>query len=84
MARKIKNYQGDHRSWEESYFAYGVTDNKAVLVRFDDLESAKEEKERMKWSDACTVGYTSRKISELELRAECRRRGWKVVCIRGT
>ena len=78
----MKTVYGECRSWDKAFWAYSVKDSKAVLVRCPDRQTAVEEKDRMKCSDARTVGFTGKAVEEMEMRSACKSRGWKVICIR--
>lgn len=78
-----KSIYGEHRTWDKSYWAYGVFDAKAVLVRCPTSDDAELERGRMKNSNATTVGSVTRtQISEMEIRKAMRLRGWKIEVIR--
>lgn len=65
----------------KSFWAYCVADGQAVLVRCEDRDHAEWQKDMMKWSKARTVGYTSRAVSEKEMRDRCQARGWTVTTV---
>lgn len=65
------------------FWAYAVKDNRVTLVAFDSRESALIERERLKHSDARTVGsVTTKKISEHELTEAFREAGRLVEHVR--
>jgi len=75
---------GEHRAWDEAYWAYCVDDNgKAVIVGCKTRQDAEWEKDRMKMGNNFRrVGFTTQKIEELTMRKKCKTEGWKVILIR--
>lgn len=67
---------------EKAFWAYAVANGKAILVRCKTLEDAKEEKERLKHSDARMVGHTSRAIPEMDMWMKVKANGWKLALVR--
>lgn len=64
------------------FYAYGVAGNQVTLVRCASHDDALLERGRLKMSDCRTVGSTNRRVSESEIVAACKGRGWNVQAIR--
>ena len=74
---------GESRSWDKNYYAYGVTNNRVVLVRCKTADDAEFERGRLKASNSTTVGsVTKTPVEEMEMRKACRQRGWIIEVIR--
>jgi hypothetical protein len=78
--RPMKNYGTPIT--ENAFWAYGVTAGKVALVRCQTVQDAATERDRMKQSNASTVGLTTRKIAEMDMWKQCRTRGWKISIVR--
>lgn len=65
------------------FWAYGVAAGQVVFVRCSTPDVARDERNRMKLSDAKTVGsFSSVKVSEEHIRAYALSRGWAIEAIR--
>lgn len=82
MATKCKSICGEHRTWHKHFWVYAVTNGKVVLVRCRSLQEAAEEQDRMRSSDAQTIGHTTCTVSELAMWKRCWSKGWKLKTIR--
>ena len=68
---------------EKYYFAYAVGgDGNAVLVHCREVDRACDERNRMKFSDAKTVGFFRKKLTLTEARKAMEERGWMVTVVR--
>lgn len=77
---EYRNHEGTGR---EMFWAYGVgRDGKCVLVACLSADDAAIERDRMKMSDARTVGMTGQKVAEFEMWKMVKGRGWKLKTVR--
>ncbi len=68
---------------DRAYWAYAISKHaNATLVRCATHDDAVEEKERMKHSDAVTVGTTRRKLTEDQIIKVTHANGFRISTIR--
>lgn len=81
---KAKTVHGTRRTWHKHFFVFALDfNNGVVLVACETKEDAEEEKNRLKQSTGTKrVSYTTRKVSEMELRVAIKKNGWKLLVVR--